>query len=150
MRTVQGKSAYGLPLDGGKSHYSQCSHQKFTGLDGTPGVDNQMYRVIGCMFGFRQDGEGGYLEKFFNQMMLDGESTILIEIKGVTDMRHDRVQVGIFQGTTPKGRGGQGSPVRCQLPDRRQPSLAQPYSRHHRQRSAHDGPPRHASASSQE
>jgi hypothetical protein len=111
LRTVQGKVAYGLPLDGGKAKGAQCPREKFIGLDGTPGVDNQIYRVIGCMFGFRQDGEGGYLEKFFNQMLLDGESSILIEVSGVTDMRNDKVEVGVYQGTAPLSKDATGKAV---------------------------------------
>jgi len=51
QRTPQGKMSFGMNLDGttdGHATSNSCAHQKFQGADGQP-VDNQLYRVIGCV-----------------------------------------------------------------------------------------------------
>src|SRR5690606_31594025 len=42
--------SYGLNLDG------KVGPNDFTHPDGTPGIDNQLYRAIGCLNGYRTDG----------------------------------------------------------------------------------------------
>ena len=59
MNIVKGKYGYGFNLDGttdGHATPKSCAHQKFTAPNGTPAIDNQMYRIIGCVYGFRSDG----------------------------------------------------------------------------------------------
>ncbi len=115
LRTVQGKTAYGVDLDGvgsGARTPNTCAHENFTGLDGTPGVDNQFSRVTGCMFGLREDGVGGYIEKYFNSVMRDGNWAILIELKGVDNTKDDPdVEVGIYKSADPMVRDAQGTNI---------------------------------------
>src|ERR1700722_11797407 len=59
LKEVQSKVAYGLNLDGtedGHATPNSCPHQKFVAPDGEPGVDNQLYRVLGCAPGWRKSG----------------------------------------------------------------------------------------------
>ncbi len=115
LRTVQGKIAYGVDLDGagsGQRTAISCPHENFVGLDGSKGVDNQYYRVEGCMFGFREDGVGGYIEKYFNSVMRDGNWTMLIELTGVDDIKNDDdVSVGIYKGADPMVRDAVGTNI---------------------------------------
>jgi hypothetical protein len=49
----------GLNLDGtsdGAPTATTCAHKKFTGVDGTPGVDDQFWRVAGCIAVYRNGG----------------------------------------------------------------------------------------------
>ena len=49
----------GLNLDGttdGAPTASTCGHKKFTGVGGTPGVDNQLRRALGCIAVYRASG----------------------------------------------------------------------------------------------
>jgi hypothetical protein len=49
----------GLDLDGtpdGRATPTTCAHKKFTGTDGQPGIDNQFWRVAGCIAVYRSGG----------------------------------------------------------------------------------------------
>src|SRR5438309_1277894 len=77
-----------------------CAHQKFTGVDGAPGVDNQLYRVMGCSKAYRgsraKDGHDSFGIQYLNERMREGMVTYLIEVTGITDPRNsDSVEVGI-------------------------------------------------------
>ena len=59
MRTVQGGTASGINLDGtsdGHPTANSCAHGKFSSPSGAPAVDNQFYRVMGCVPGYRPGG----------------------------------------------------------------------------------------------
>lgn len=90
LRTVQGTTAYGFNLDGttdGHATPKSCAHQKFVGLDGEPGIDNQIYRVVGCIKGFRHDG---YVETTAQTERINTSRGItLIEVSDVDDARND-------------------------------------------------------------
>ncbi|HLG88121.1 MAG TPA: hypothetical protein VKZ79_13100 [Alphaproteobacteria bacterium] len=104
--TVQGKVAYGANLDGtadGSATKLSCKHQKFVGADGTPAVDNQMYRVMGCSKIHRgsaaKDGRDAFGIEYINERMREGMVTYLIEITGITDPKNsDNVEVSFYQG----------------------------------------------------
>lgn len=108
MRTVEGKTGFGLNLDGtedGSGGASGCAHEKFTSPSGER-VDNQWYRLRGCIPVRRNDG---FLPKYHNGMMRDGNNTILIELRGVDDPRNDgEVEVGIYAGKDPVVTGPAG------------------------------------------
>jgi len=59
-RTIQHTgTGSGLNLDGrsdGRATTASCAHKKFTGPDGTIGVDNQFWRAAGCMAAYRDTG----------------------------------------------------------------------------------------------
>ena len=106
QRTPKGKVSYGMNLDGttdGAATANSCAHEKFTGPNGEPAVDNQTYRVIGCSSNFRGfPGEEGYLESLRNAAFKDGGMTLLIEVMGVKDGRNDEnVTVGVYNGASP-------------------------------------------------
>jgi hypothetical protein len=113
QRTPQGHVSYGLDLDGtrdGAATDTTCAHEKFTSPDGGL-VDNQTYRVIGCLSNYRgHPGETGYLESLRNSGLKDGGTTILIEVMGVKDPSNDGdVQVGIYNGNSPMAVDPSGS-----------------------------------------
>ena len=90
LRTVKGKFGYGLNLDGtndGHATPTSCAHEKFTTPDGRTQVDNQMYRLVGCIYGWRK---GNYAEAHADRERRDASvGTILIEVSGVDDERND-------------------------------------------------------------
>ena len=99
LLVVEGKLSYGVNLDGnvdGKATQKTCAHENFTGLDGTPGVDNQMYRLLGCTYGWRNYG---HIEMNANGMRkMNGLGMILVEITDVDDPRNDDdVRVGFYR-----------------------------------------------------
>lgn len=89
---VQGKYSYGLNLDG------KVSPNDFTSPDGTPGIDNEVYRAVGCIIGFR--GPDGVEVIFQNKAISsDTFNRTMIELSGVDSWtRDDDVTVTIFRG----------------------------------------------------
>jgi hypothetical protein len=97
---VEGKYSYGIDLDGnadGSKTPKSCAHRTFTGMNGEAGVDNQMYRLLGCIQAWRS---GGHIEYNANtQRRASGLGMILIEITGVDDvMNDDDVKVTFHRG----------------------------------------------------
>jgi hypothetical protein len=89
---VEGKKSYGLNLDG------KVSPNDFTGPDGTPGIDNEVYRAVGCIIGFR--GPDGVEVIFQNKAISsDTFNRTMIELTGVDSWtKDDDVTVTIFRG----------------------------------------------------
>jgi hypothetical protein len=90
LRIVEGDISFGMDLDGsvdGSATAEYCAHDNFTSPAGRPGVDNQMYRLLGCVFGWR---DSGYVETNANGELRDtSQGVILIEVSGVEDRFND-------------------------------------------------------------
>ena len=115
QRIVEGKYSYGANIDGtfdGHATAKSCAHEKFTGLDGTPGVDNQMYRLVGCHYGWRR---GGGVDANAHEMRgTSGLGMVLIEVTGVNDRdprNSDNVTVTIYRSTDQFTFDGTGRPL---------------------------------------
>ncbi len=113
MRIVEGKFAYGVNLDGttdGRATPKTCAHEKFTHPDGTPGIDNQMYRLVGCVYGWRR---GGLPELNAHEgRRTSGLGMTLIEISGVTDPRNsDNVTISFHRSIDQFALDGSGKPL---------------------------------------
>lgn len=90
LLTVEGRTSFGVNLDGntdGSATPKSCKHENFTSPSGVPGIDNQLYRLIGCVYGFRDQG---VIEINANEMRrTSGLAMILIEVTDVDDVRND-------------------------------------------------------------
>jgi hypothetical protein len=96
LKLAEGPVSYGMDLDGGKDSPKSCPHQEFTGVDGTPGVDNQLFRLLGCVYGFRSFGQ--YEANENENRKSNGKGVTLIEVAGVDDPRNDdAVQVSFYR-----------------------------------------------------
>ena len=105
LKTVQNTVADGMSLDGTAG--PTCAHERFTGVDGKSRVDNQLWRALGCIRGWRH---GADFEKSMQDNIKVGEYTILIEIKGLKDPKNDaHVKVGIFASGDPPPVDAQGN-----------------------------------------
>lgn len=105
-RTVVGRRAPadGIDLDGqdsradGRAAPGTCAHTDFVGLNGERGVDNQLFRVVGCTGAYQH-------EQRFNGSdaeMLAGAWGILIALSGVDDMRNDPdIEVALYANADP-------------------------------------------------
>ena len=97
-------SVAGLDLDGNNSSTDaggQCAHNDFVGADGTPGVDNQHYRLMGCVKGYRPDGLFDRLFDTKNSILENGYATLL-ELKLVEGTPDDgRVEARLFTSAGP-------------------------------------------------
>jgi hypothetical protein len=87
-----------MDLDGlnGVAEGRSCPHREFKGVDGTEGVDNQLYRLLGCVYGFRSYGQFEANEN--ENRKSNGKGMTLIEITGVDDPKNDPdVEVGFYR-----------------------------------------------------
>jgi len=89
---VEGSRSFGLNLDGA------VDADDFVHPDGTPGIDNQVYRAVGCIIGFR--GPDGVEFIFQNKAILDERyNRMMIELSGVDDLvNDDSVVVTVYRG----------------------------------------------------
>ena len=89
---VEGPYARGLNLDGA------IGDEDFTHPDGTPGIDNQVYRAVGCVIGYR--GPDGVEYIFQNKAILDERyNRMMFELTGVDDLSNDDdVTVNVYRG----------------------------------------------------
>jgi predicted lipoprotein with Yx(FWY)xxD motif len=91
FKELRGKIAYGLNLDG------KVGDQDFVSPDGEPGIDNQLYRVIGCITGFRAKGTASEVTN--QHVRIAPYSRLLLELRGVHDVNNDEnVEVWIYRG----------------------------------------------------
>lgn len=95
FKDAGGQISYGLNLDG------NVDANDFTGPDGEKGIDNQLYRAIGCIANYRApEGtiyhfEQEYMRRYnYNRMM--------IELSGVDSLVNDpEVEVTSYRGMDP-------------------------------------------------
>lgn len=88
QKTLQGKVAPGLDLDAGAT--DGCGHAEFKGLDGRSGIDNQVYRAMGCTRNYRGvDGQAGDIVKGWNNLLATGEQSIVMLVRGVDSLAND-------------------------------------------------------------
>jgi hypothetical protein len=87
-----GAISYGMNLDG------KIGIHDFTSPDGERGIDNQLFRALGCIIGFR--GPDGIEYIFEPKEIRDSRfDRTMIELKGVDDLLNDDdVQVTIYRG----------------------------------------------------
>ena len=92
---ARGPTALGLNLDG------RVGPSDFTSPEGEPGIDNQLYRALGCIKNYRvPDGA----IQFFDDEMIgrDPYNRIIIELAGAGDLVNaPHVQVTVFRGRDP-------------------------------------------------
>jgi hypothetical protein len=108
---AQGPASYGMNLDGtddGRATSKTCKHDKYVGLDGAPAVDNQLYRLLGCVYGYQSYGQ--YQVNANENRKSNGLGMTLIEITGVDDLKNDNdVTVAFYRSIdqyTLNGAGG--------------------------------------------
>ncbi|RJF93902.1 hypothetical protein [Sphingomonas cavernae] len=98
QRTVRGKVAYGLNLDddtgndgaNGGGNAGGCAHDNFTSPAGEAGIDNQMWRAMGCVRTWRGvDGMGGDIVRGLDQFLVSGEHTQVLLLRGVDSLTDD-------------------------------------------------------------
>lgn len=88
---VQGTISYGMNLDG------EVGGEDFQSPEGEEGIDNQLYRALGCIAGYRKDGPYWFFENDF--MINNGYNRWMIELSGVEDLvNDDDVTVTTYRG----------------------------------------------------
>jgi len=88
---VQGNVSYGLNLDG------KVGPEDFRSPEGEQGIDNELYRVIGCIANYRS---GGTIYHFENEYMRRyNDNRVLLELSGVENLTNDDdVTVTLYRG----------------------------------------------------
>lgn len=89
---VEGDLSWGLNLDG------VDSPNDFTHPDGTTGIDNEVYRAVGCIIGFR--GPDGVEFIFQDKAIVDAKyNRMMIELTGVDSLENDdSVTINLYRG----------------------------------------------------
>lgn len=92
FRQIEGPTSYGLNLDG------KVGPNDFTSPTGETGIDNELYRALGCIIGFR--GPDGVEYIFENKAIAQSRyNRTMIEITGVDSLvNDDEVKVTIYRG----------------------------------------------------
>lgn len=87
-----GAISYGMNLDG------KIGPNDFTSPDGERGIDNQLFRALGCIIGYR--GPDGIEAIFLPKAILDLRfDRMMIELTNVHDLANDdNVQVTVYRG----------------------------------------------------
>lgn len=108
LRTVEGRISYGLDLDGRDgAGENSCKHNDFVGINGETGIDNQFYRIFGCIAAWRSFGFISLVSD--DDRKSSGLGMILIEVSGVNDrMNDDDVTVHFYRGIDPHRLDSQG------------------------------------------
>ena len=106
----------GLDLDGSSSKKSDgdattCAHDDFTSPEGQTGVDNQVWRLMGCVRGYRPNDLMDRLRQA-NTNIKEGGYAILMEITGMDDPRDDdSVEVQFLSSAAPATLDALGEPM---------------------------------------
>lgn len=113
-RIVEGAMSFGADLDGrsdGQATPKTCAHPNFSHPDGTPGIDNQMYRLIGCTYGWRRNV--GTVDANANEMRnTSGLGMILIDVSEVDDpVNDDDVTVTFYRSVDQWVQDSHGAPL---------------------------------------
>lgn len=88
-----GAIALGLNLDG------KVGPNDFTSPDGEKGIDNQLYRALGCIYSYRS-GPNDFFDN--EEVGKDDYNRILIELTGVQSLENSpHVNVTIYRGLDP-------------------------------------------------
>jgi len=99
---AQGPVSYGLNLDG------KVGPNDYQGPQGEKGVDNQLYRAIGCIAAYRMGGVVSFFDT--NDMYRNAYNRWLIELTGVDDLvNDDDVTVTTYRGLNELHRDGTGT-----------------------------------------
>jgi hypothetical protein len=95
FKSPAGNIAVGLNLDG------KIGPNDFTSPDGTKGIDNQMYRVVGCIVGWRgPEGQSRHFVKSYQQKFEYNRT--MFEITEVDSLVNDPdVTVTLYRGLEP-------------------------------------------------
>ena len=89
---VEGEFSWGLNLDG------EVGPNDFVHPDGSPGIDNEVYRAVGCVIGFRGPDGVGFI--FQNKAIVDERyNRMMVELTEVDDLENDdSVTVTVYRG----------------------------------------------------
>ena len=99
---AQGTISYGLNLDG------KVGPNDFQSPEGVKGVDNQLYRAIGCIGAYRLNGVVSFFDT--NDMYKNAYNRWMIELTGVDDLINDNdVTVTTYRGLDDLQRDGTGA-----------------------------------------
>ena len=102
FKTYEGKIAAGMNLDG------KVGKSDFEGPDGEKGIDNRLWRAVGCVSAFRESSK----EELARKTMMSMRAPTVIELRGVDSLQDDPdVTVTVLAVNEPLTRDGRGEPL---------------------------------------
>ncbi|MCZ6855147.1 MAG: hypothetical protein O7G86_14655 [Gammaproteobacteria bacterium] len=115
-KTLDGPATVaGIDLDGEHSTLAmggQCAHTDFIGPNGERGIDNQHWRLMGCVSGYRPNG---LFDRLFNtnSSILENGYATLLELQLIEGTREaGRVSARLFTSAGPVSKDANGKVVR--------------------------------------
>ena len=108
------KLARGLDLDGhdgrGRTPGGTCRHENFRSPDGRTGIDNQLFRVFGCVKGHM--GHKGFHPQYANEQRRNGLLSVMVRIDGIDSFDNDdEVYVTILYSLDKMTKNADGSKI---------------------------------------
>jgi predicted lipoprotein with Yx(FWY)xxD motif len=95
FKEAGGAVAIGLNLDG------KIGANDFSSPEGEPGIDNQLYRALGCINSYR-DSHGANDELNALEVVKESYNRWMIEITGITSLENsEHVEVTVYRGLDP-------------------------------------------------
>lgn len=106
--------ARGVDLDGhdgrGKPPAGICAHANYEAPDGRRGIDNQLFRVQGCVPGYQ--GHKGFYQQYQNEQRRNAPTSLVVEISGIDDEKNDSyVEVTILHSRDSMAKSADGSKI---------------------------------------
>jgi hypothetical protein len=83
LTQITGAVAYGFDLDG------NAKTGGFSSPDGVPGIDNALYRTVGCWLGYRGPPKKAFVPAYVNNIMRAGSFAALFVLSGSDSPEHD-------------------------------------------------------------
>ena len=110
--TPSAKLARGLDLDNhsgrGRLPAGTCKHENFRAPDGRRGIDNQLFRVFGCVKGHM--GHRGFHPQYANEQRRNGMLSVMVRIDGIDDFANDdEVYVSLLYSLDKMTKNADGS-----------------------------------------
>lgn len=99
---AQGAVSYGLDLDG------SVDKDDLVSPAGVAGIDNQVYRAVGCISGYRHGGSVWQFDT--TDLVQNGSNRFVVELTGVDDLQNDdEVTVTTYRGLDGLSRDATGA-----------------------------------------
>ena len=111
---VSSKVARGVDLDGndgtGRPPAGICKHANFISEDGRKGIDNQLFRVEGCIKAYQ--GHKGFYQQYMNEQRRNAADSLLVQISGIDNLQNDdKVQVTLVHSRDHMAKSGDGQHI---------------------------------------
>lgn len=99
LKVVPGFDLDGIASTNEVPGANACAHTDLSGPGGEVGIDNQLWRAVGCIKGYQR---GNTIDEFAIANIREGQRTILVRLSGIDDpVNDDEIEVAFFSSSNP-------------------------------------------------